>query len=98
MKLFKKQKKLYSDVVSTTQKPKLTSVQRLITLCIVCLIKETYDNIKQLFAFIQIYKIASKFVSGFKLLLIVMANKPKLQDLRVLIASFQYKILRTLRK
>ena len=63
-------------------------MQRLITLCIVSLIKETYDDIKQLSAFIQINKIASKFVSDLKLLLIVMASKPKLQDLRVLIASF----------
>ena len=66
-----KKRKLYSDGGSTAQKAKLTSVQRLIMLCIVPQIKETYDNVKQLFSLIQINKISFKFVSDFKLLLIV---------------------------
>lgn len=51
---------------------KLTSVKKLILLCVVPNIKETYDNLKILFDLTKLNNISFKFVSDFKLLL--MAN------------------------
>ena len=48
-----------------------TSVKKLIMLCIVPDIKETYENVKMLFELIKINDISFKFVSDFKLLLII---------------------------
>lgn len=48
-----------------------TSVKKLIMLCIVPDIKETYENVKILFELIKINDISFKFVSDFKLLLII---------------------------
>lgn len=53
------------------KKAKLTSVNRLLILCIVPNIKETYDNIKTLFGLININKTSFKFVLDFKIMLIV---------------------------
>lgn len=50
---------------------KLTSVHKLIMLGIVPQIKESYENVKKLFDLIQINDIPFKFVSDFKLLLII---------------------------
>lgn len=66
-----KKRKLYSEGGTVGQKAKLTSVNRLIMLCVVSGILETYDNIKVLFELIEINKIPFKFVADFKLLLIV---------------------------
>ncbi|CAH0557396.1 unnamed protein product [Brassicogethes aeneus] len=66
-----KKRKLYSEGGSTGHKAKLTSVHRLIMLCIVPDIQETYDNMKLLFELTNINNIPFKFVSDFKLLLIV---------------------------
>lgn len=53
------------------KKRKLSSVYRLILLCIVPQIKETYKNVKLLFELTKINNIPFKFVADFKLLLIV---------------------------
>lgn len=50
---------------------KMTSVHKLIMLCIVPNIKESYDNVKKLFELIKINDIPFKFVADFKLLLII---------------------------
>lgn len=66
-----KKRKLYSDGGSVGQKAVETSVNRLIILCIVPNVKETYSNIELLFKLIKINNISFKFVSDFKILLIV---------------------------
>ena len=65
-----KKRKLYAEGGSSGKKAKLTSVHRLM-LCIVPDIKETYENVKLLFDLTKINHIPFKFVSDFKLLLIV---------------------------
>ncbi|CAH1106663.1 unnamed protein product [Psylliodes chrysocephalus] len=50
---------------------KLTSVNKLIMLCLVPQIKESYENIKRLFELTKINDIPFKFVADFKLLLII---------------------------
>lgn len=62
---------LYSDGGTTGRKSLLTSVNRLIMLCVVPQIKETYSNIELLFKLTNINNIPFKFVSDFKVLLIV---------------------------
>lgn len=62
---------LYSEGGSTAKKAKLTSVQRLILLCIVPDVKETYTNIQLLFNLTNINKIPFKLVCDFKVLLII---------------------------
>lgn len=64
-------RKLYSQGGSVSKKGKLTSVNRLILLCVVPQIKESYDNVKLLFDLTKINNIPFKFVSDFKLLLVV---------------------------
>ncbi|CAH0552491.1 unnamed protein product [Brassicogethes aeneus] len=50
---------------------KSTSVKKLIMICIVPDIKETYNNIKFLFDLVKLNEVSFKFVSDFKLLLII---------------------------
>lgn len=64
-------RKLYSEGGSVSKKNKLTSVYKLILLCVVPQIKESYDNIKLLFDLTKINEISFKFVADFKLLLII---------------------------
>ena len=66
-----KKRKLYSEGGSISCEAKLTSVKKVILLCIVPQIKESYDNVKLLFDLVQINRISFKFASDFKLLLIV---------------------------
>ena len=61
----------YSEGGSAAKKGKLTGVKRIILLCIVPDIKETYENIAKLFQITNLNNISFKFVSDFKLLLIV---------------------------
>ena len=62
---------LYSNGGTSGKKCKLTSVQRLILVCVVPKIKETYENVKLLFNMIKINNISFKVVCDFKLLLII---------------------------
>lgn len=62
---------LYSQGGSMSKKRKLSSVDRLILLCIVPEIKESYENVKLLFELTGINNIPFKFAADFKLLLIV---------------------------
>ena len=65
------QRKLYSEGGSISHEAKPTSVKKVILLCIVPKIKESYENIKRLFDLNQINNIPFKFSSDFKLILIV---------------------------
>ena len=67
----KKRRKLYSEGGSISHEAKPTSVKKVILLCIVPKIKESYENIKRLFDLTQINNIPFKFASDFKLILIV---------------------------
>lgn len=62
---------LYCEGGSIGKKAKLKSVKRLILLCVVPEIKETYDNVKLLFQLTNINNIPFKLVCDFKLLLII---------------------------
>lgn len=66
-----KKKKTYSEGGSVGAKAELTRVKRTIMLCIVPDIKETYDNVKILFDLTMINKISFKYVSDFKMMLLV---------------------------
>lgn len=66
-----KKRKLYSEGGSAAHKPISTSVHRLILLCIVPDVSETYDNMQTIFNLTKINDISFKFVADFKLLLIV---------------------------
>lgn len=61
----------YSEGGSLSKLTRLTGVNKLIMLCIVPEIKETYENVAQIFNLIQINDIPFKFSSDFKILLIV---------------------------
>ncbi|CAH1107748.1 unnamed protein product [Psylliodes chrysocephalus] len=61
-----KKRKLYAEGGSVGVKPKLCSVNRLLMMCTVPNIKESYDNCK-----LKINDISFKFVCDFKLLLII---------------------------
>ena len=52
-----KKRRLYIIGGSTANKGKLTSIKKLLMLCIVPLIKETYENMKILFDLVNIIKI-----------------------------------------
>lgn len=56
---------LYSEGGTLSKKAKLTSVNRLILLCVVSQSKESNDNMKLLFDFTKINNIPFKFVSDF---------------------------------
>lgn len=73
-KFFKKntnQRSLYSEGGTVGGEKKCTSVQKLIILCIVPDILETYKNIKLLFDLTNINRMSFKFLADFKLILIV---------------------------
>ncbi|XP_043469388.1 uncharacterized protein LOC122503046 [Leptopilina heterotoma] len=59
------------EKVNVKSEAKLTSVKKLLMLCIVPDIKESYENLKTLFEITGINKIPFKFVADFKLMLIV---------------------------
>lgn len=69
--VLEKKRKLYAEGGSVGVKPKLGSVNRLLMLCTVPDIKESYDNVKLLFDLVKINDISFKFVCDFKLLLII---------------------------
>ena len=62
---------LYSEGGSSAIRGKLTGVHRLIMICCVPQIKESYKNIKLLFDLTNLNKIPFKFVSDYKVILIV---------------------------
>ena len=64
-------RRLYSEGGNVGKKGKLTSVRRLILLCIVPQIKESYGNIELLLKLINVINIPFKFVSDFKLLIMI---------------------------
>ena len=66
-----KKRTLYSEGGRLSKKGKLSSVNRLILLCVVPGIKETHANIQLLFDLTKLNDIPFKFVADFKLLLIV---------------------------
>lgn len=66
-----KKRTLYSEGGSCSKTAKLTGVNKLILLCIVPQIKETYNNVKLLFNLVEINDIVFRFVCDLKLLLIV---------------------------
>lgn len=61
----------YADGGSMAKKAKVSSVKRVILLCIVPDIKETYENIQKLLDLTKLNDIPFKFVSDFKMLLII---------------------------
>lgn len=67
----KKKRSTYAEGGSVGKDAKLTSVNKLIMLCIVPEIKESYENIEILFNLTNINNIPFKFVSDFKIILIV---------------------------
>ena len=67
----KVQRSKYSDGGIVGKKAKLTSVKRLILLCVVPKIKETYENLDLLFKKIRINDVPYKFLADFKLILMV---------------------------
>ena len=68
---FKQERSKYKDGGSFSKLSKLTGVNKLIMLCCVSDVKETYGNIKLLFDITRLNNIPFKFVSDFKLILIV---------------------------
>lgn len=69
------EKSLYKDGGSSGKKAKLSSVKRVILLCIVPQIKESYYNVDILFKLTKLNKIKYKFVSDLKLLLITVGQQ-----------------------
>lgn len=67
----KRKRSLFSEGGTVAKRARLTSVKRVIILCIVPQIAETYDNVKLLFNITNLNNISFKFVSDFKLLLII---------------------------
>ena len=59
---------LYKDGGTVGKKGRLTSVKRLILICIVHQVKEFYSNMKILFDLCQVNKVSFKFVADFKLI------------------------------
>lgn len=66
-----KEKKLYSESGSAGCASVLTSVKRLILLCVVPNVKESYENLKLLFELTNVNEILFKFVADFKVILLV---------------------------
>lgn len=66
-----KKRTLYSQGGTLAKRARLLSVKRVVILGIVPDISETYENVKLLFDKIRINNISFKFVSDFKLLLII---------------------------
>lgn len=69
--LQEKRRKFSPEDSIVAAKGKVTSVQRLILLCTVPNIKETYENVKLLFELTNLDNLSCKFVSDFKLMLMV---------------------------
>lgn len=67
----KKKRTTYAEGGTVGKEASVTSVYKLIMVCIVPEIKEEYDNIKFLLDLVKINDLAFKFISDFKLLLIV---------------------------
>ena len=67
----KQERITYKDGGSLSNLSKLTGVNKLIMICCVPDVKETYENIKILFDITQLNNIPFKFVSDFKLILTV---------------------------
>lgn len=67
----KSKRSLYKDGGTAAKTRKITGVNRMIMLCTVPEVAETYDNMKILFDLIQINRIPFKFIADFKLMLIV---------------------------
>lgn len=61
----------YADGGSMAKKAKVSSVKRVILLCIVPDIKKTYENMELLFDLIKLNNISFKFIADFKLLLTI---------------------------
>ena len=66
-----KKRTLFKDGGTASKAGKLTGVNRMIMLCIVPDVAETYDNMKILFDLIKINNIPFKFIADYKLILIV---------------------------
>lgn len=66
-----KKRTLYSEGGTLSKRAQLLSVRRTIILCIVPKISETYANVKLLFDLTKINNLPFKFISDFKLLLII---------------------------
>ena len=66
-----KKRSLYCEGGSVGKEAKLTSVERLIILCVVPKIKETYENLDLLFTLTKVNNIPFKFIADFKLILII---------------------------
>ncbi len=66
-----KKRTLYKDGGTAAKTAKITGVNKMIMLCTVPEVAETYENMKILFDLIKINSIPFKFISDFKLMLIV---------------------------
>ncbi|KAJ8677778.1 hypothetical protein QAD02_013565 [Eretmocerus hayati] len=66
---FDRKKCLYSEGGSSRRKNKLTSVKRLILLCVVPQVKESYENLKLLFELTNLNNISFKFIADSKVYL-----------------------------
>ena len=66
-----KKRRLYAESQGCSEKQTLTSVHKVIILCIVPKISETYDNLKTLVDLTKLNKIPFRFIADFKLILIV---------------------------
>ena len=66
-----KKRTLYKDGGTAAKTAKITGVNKMIMLCTVPEVAETYANMKILFDLIKINSIPFKFISDFKLMLIV---------------------------
>lgn len=71
----KKKRTTYEEGGTLGKKANLNGVNRLIMLCVVPNIKETYDNVKILWDLMNLNKIPFKFVSDYKLLLIIIGQQ-----------------------
>lgn len=70
-----KKSSFYSEGGSSGNKRVLSSVKRLILLCVVPQAQETYENLKLLFDWMRINNLPYKFVSDFKLLLVAIGQQ-----------------------
>ncbi|KAJ6648687.1 hypothetical protein Bhyg_03918 [Pseudolycoriella hygida] len=71
----KKKRSTYDEGGSLGRKSNLNGVNRLILLCVVPDIKETYENVRILWNLTNLNKIPHKFVSDYKLLLIIIGQQ-----------------------
>ncbi|KAJ6646342.1 hypothetical protein Bhyg_01553, partial [Pseudolycoriella hygida] len=71
----KKKRSTYDEGGSLGRKSNLNGVNRLILLCVVPEIKETYEDVRILWNLTNLNKIPHKFVSDYKLLLIIIGQQ-----------------------